>query len=104
MASLKKTPWEAYAIGGGLLLYLVNYGLVQMGFAPVLWCALRHTGAALQGWYQVATLLALVWFVVVVVKQGIGGALWAMWPVVLIFGLPVFAESLIGLGASDRCS
>jgi hypothetical protein len=101
---MKKAPAYAYVAGGGVLLYLLNYGFVQLGWAPFLWCFLRHFGVALQGWYEVATLLAMGWFALVVYRQGVGGALWAMWPVALIFGLPVFAETLLGLGASDRCS
>ena len=101
---MKKVPWQAYAIGSAVLLFLLNFWFVQAGLQAFQWCAVRGSGAVLSGWWQLATLAALAWMVWKMFQHGASAMLWAAWPAVLLAGAPAFLEVLLGLGASDRCS
>jgi hypothetical protein len=98
-----KVPPEVALGGILLLLYLGNYGAVQLGWPPYVWCWGLHLVPFVEGWYQMVILVVLAWFAFVVFRRGVVAALWPSFVVVMVFSAPVVLEVVLGLGVGARC-
>jgi len=95
----------AVAVAGVLFtIYLLNYGFVQMGWAPWAYCLGLKIAPVFAGWYQFAVVAVIGYFAYSVIRNGIVGALWAALLVMLVMGFPVYLTTLFGLGAEARCA
>ncbi len=86
-----------------LTLWLVNYGLVQLGQAPWVYCVAMMAAPWFEGYMQAVRLILLVWFVYSVWRRGLFGGIFAGAVIVAVYGLPVFMATLWGLGAEALC-
>lgn len=86
-----------------LLLFLANYGAVQLGFKPFAYCWGLSLAPLFQGYWQIVGVAVLCYFAWVTWRRGILGAIPAGLLVVLVFGAGAFLTTLFGLGAVDRC-
>lgn len=98
-----KTPPAVVAGGIALLIYLLNYGAVQMGWRPFAYCWGRHVVVLFEGYWQIAGVAVLCYFVLEVWRKGIIGGILAGLLVVLVFGAGTFLTTIFGLGVEGRC-
>ncbi len=99
----KALPAPVIAAGVVFTLWLVNYGLVQLGQAPWAYCVALMAAPWFEGYLQAVRLILLAWFVYCIWRRGLWGGIMAGAVIVAVYGLPVFMATLWGLGAEARC-
>lgn len=86
-----------------LTAWLLNYGLVQLGQAPWVYCLGLKVAPLFAGYVQIVGLAVMVYFAWSVWRGGFLKAVWAGLVTFVVLGLPVFLTTLWGLGAEGRC-
>lgn len=97
----KALPY-AILISVFVLLYAANWQAVQWGVSPFLYCWLRPLGGFFEGWLNLAGLVALCWFAVAAYQRTVAGLVKSSLSVLLIYGAPTYADTLLRLGGTCR--